>query len=44
MTARATGGNLKLWHGLGSALVLLQWLAATCVAWDMTRQPVTSQG
>ena len=36
VTARTTGGNLKLWHGLGSGLVLLQWLAATCALWVLT--------
>ena len=36
VTARATGGNLKLWHGLGSGLVLLQWLGATCALWVLT--------
>lgn len=32
--ARSTGGDLRLWHGLGSALVLLQWL---CGAWVFRR-------
>jgi hypothetical protein len=36
VTARATGGDLRLWHGLGSGLVLLQWLAATCALWALT--------
>lgn len=39
VTARASGGNLKLWHGLGSGLVLLQWLAATCALWALTGLP-----
>ena len=39
VTARASGGNLKLWHGLGSGLVLLQWLAATCALWVLTGLP-----
>ena len=39
VTARAAGGNLKLWHGLGSGLVLLQWLAATCALWALTGLP-----
>lgn len=34
VTARSTGGDLRLWHGLGSALVLLQWL---CGAWVFKR-------
>ena len=36
VSARATGGNLKLWHGLGSALVLLQWAAAGLSLWKLT--------
>ncbi len=32
--ARSTGGDLRLWHGLGSALVFLQWL---CGAWVFRR-------
>lgn len=40
VTARATGGDLKLWHGLGSAMYLGQWLSATLVLWRMTALPV----
>lgn len=40
--ARASGGNLALWHGLGSVLVLLQWCAAVAVAWLLARQPTAS--
>jgi hypothetical protein len=36
ITARATDGNLKLWHGLGSGLVLLQWLAAGWQVWFLS--------
>ena len=36
VTVRATGGDLKLWHGLGSAMYLAQWLSATLVLWRMT--------
>ncbi|MEY4506582.1 MAG: hypothetical protein RL297_1160 [Pseudomonadota bacterium] len=32
--ARSTGADLRLWHGLGSALVFLQWL---CGAWVFRR-------
>jgi len=39
VTARATGGNLKLWHGMGSALVLVQWLGASCTLWALTGLP-----
>ncbi len=28
LTARNTGGNLRLWHGVGTGLILLQWLSA----------------
>lgn len=31
VTARATGGNLRLWHSLGSVLVLGQWCCAGAV-------------
>lgn len=37
VTARASGGNLPLWHGLGSALVLGQWLASGAVLWRLSR-------
>lgn len=41
--ARASGGNLALWHGLGSALVLLQWACAVTVAWWFSRpEPATA--
>lgn len=40
VTARATGGDLKLWHALGSAMYLLQWLSATLVLWRMTALPL----
>lgn len=36
VTARASGGNLKFWHGLGTSLVLLQWLAAGWTLWVLT--------
>lgn len=35
VSARATGGNLRLWHSLGSVLVLLQWLCAGAVLWRL---------
>jgi hypothetical protein len=34
VSARSTGGDLRLWHGLGSALVFVQWL---CGAWVFKR-------
>lgn len=33
VTARATGGNLQLWHAVGSAMVLGQWACAGAVLW-----------
>ncbi len=37
VNARATGGNLRLWHSLGSVLVLGQWLCAGTVLWRLSR-------
>ncbi len=37
VTARASGGNLRLWHGLGSLMVLGQWLCAGAVLWRLSR-------
>jgi uncharacterized membrane protein len=28
VSARATGGDLRFWHGLGSAMYLLHWICA----------------
>ena len=36
VTARASGGNLRLWHGLGSALVVGQWVCSGWVLWRLT--------
>ena len=36
LSARASGGDLKLWHGLGSALVLLQCGCAAWVLWRLS--------
>lgn len=36
VAARAEGGNLKLWHGLGSAMYLGQWLAAGWTLWCLS--------
>ena len=38
VSARAEGASLALWHGLGSAMYLGQWLCATLVLWRMPRQ------
>ncbi|QHE85792.1 DUF4149 domain-containing protein [Hydrogenophaga sp. BPS33] len=36
VTARASGGNLRLWHGIGSAMVLGQWLCSGIVLWRLS--------
>jgi hypothetical protein len=38
VSARATGGDLRMWHTLGSALVLAQWAAAGISLWWLTGQ------
>jgi hypothetical protein len=37
VTARASGGDLRLWHGLGSAMVLGQWLCSGSVLYRLSR-------
>ena len=38
------GGNLRLWHGLGSAMYFGQWLCASLLLWRLSRlRPVDSQ-
>lgn len=37
VSARADGGNLKLWHGLGSAMYFGQWLCAGFALWRLNR-------
>ncbi len=37
VTARAAGGNLRLWHAVGSVMVLGQWLCAGAVLWRAAR-------
>jgi hypothetical protein len=39
VSARAEGGNLRLWHGLGSAMLLGQWGCAGLTLWRLSRQP-----
>lgn len=39
LTARSTGGNLALWHGVGSGLIVVQWLCATRVLWLLAGRP-----
>ena len=41
VNARADGGNLKLWHGLGSAMYLGQWLCAGFALWRLGAQAGT---
>ena len=36
VTARASGGNLRLWHGVGSAMVFGQWLCAGAILWRLS--------
>ena len=36
VSARAEGGNLKLWHGLGTAMYVGQWLCAGLALWRLT--------
>lgn len=38
VSARADGGNLKLWHGIGSAMYLGQWLCAGFALWRLCAQ------
>ena len=39
VNARAEGGNLKLWHGLGTAMYIAQWLAAGWTLWRLSLAP-----
>jgi Domain of unknown function (DUF4149) len=36
VSARADGGNLKLWHALGSMMYVAQWLCAGLSLWRLT--------
>ena len=36
VSARADGGSLRLWHGLGSAMYLAQWLVAGWTLWSLS--------
>lgn len=36
VTARASGGDLRLWHSLGSLMVLGQWACAGVVLWRLS--------
>ena len=37
VNARADGGNLKFWHGLGSVMYLGQWICAGFTLWVLSR-------
>jgi hypothetical protein len=37
VTARGTGGNLPLWHGVGTLMVLGQWLCAGAALFRLLR-------
>ncbi len=37
VSARATGGNLALWHAVGSALMLTQWALSAYLTWGLAR-------
>ena len=39
VSARSDGGNLKLLHGLGSAMYFGQWLCAGFALWGLSGQP-----
>ena len=36
VSARGDGGSLRLWHGLGSAMYLTQWLVAGWTLWSLS--------
>lgn len=36
LNARATGGDLRVWHGVGSAMYFCQWLCAGLTLWFLT--------
>jgi len=37
VTARATGGDLRLWHSLGTLMVLGQWICSGAVLFRLSR-------
>ena len=41
VNARATGGDLRLWHGAGSAMYLGQWLCAGFTLWVLSKSSET---
>ena len=43
VTARASGGNLRLWHAVGSLMMLGQWLCTAAVLWRLGAGPRSTQ-
>ena len=43
VTARASGGDLRLWHGLGSLMVLGQWVCAGVLLWRFSAAPAAKR-
>ena len=39
VSARAAGGNLALWHAIGSVLMLAQWALSAYLTWGLVRSP-----
>lgn len=39
VNAKSTGGDLKFWHALGSAMYLGQWLCAGASLWMLAKPP-----
>jgi hypothetical protein len=39
VSARASGGDLRLWHSLGSLMVLGQWVSAGVLLWRLSAVP-----
>ena len=39
VNARATGGDLKFWHALGSAMYVGQWLCGGASLWLLAKPP-----
>ena len=40
VSARSDGGNLKLWHGMGTAMYVVQWLCAGAALWRLGKPDV----
>lgn len=40
VTARATGGDLRFWHALGSAMYFGQWVCAGLAVWRVSHRPM----